>query len=36
MIKPSYLDSEFDPNSPWAARFEKLTLDNLNSSEEDS
>jgi hypothetical protein len=35
MIKPSYLDSEFDPNSPWAARFEKLTLDNLNSSGEE-
>jgi hypothetical protein len=36
MIKPSYLDSEFDPNSPWAARFERLTLDNLNSGDEDS
>jgi hypothetical protein len=35
MIKPSYLDSEFDPNSPWAARFEKLTLDSLNSDGED-
>ena len=36
MIKPSYLDSEFDPNSPWAARFEKLTLDSLNSDRDDS
>jgi hypothetical protein len=34
-FKPSYLDSEFDPNSPWAARFEKLTLDSLNSDGED-
>ena len=36
MIKPSYLDSEFDPSSPWAARFEKLTLDSLNSDRDDA
>jgi hypothetical protein len=35
-FKPSYLDSEFDPHSPWAARFEKLTLDNLNSDGDDA
>jgi hypothetical protein len=26
MVKPTYLESEFDPNSPWAARFDRLTM----------
>lgn len=29
VLKPSYLDGEFDPNSPWAARFDKLTMREL-------
>lgn len=30
VLKPSYLDSEFDPNSPWAARFDRLTMRELH------
>ena len=30
MLKPAYLETETRPDSPWAARFERLTLDNLN------
>lgn len=30
VLKPAYLDSEFDPNSPWAARFDRLTMRELN------
>lgn len=29
MLKPDYLKSETDPNSPWAARQQKLTPDQL-------
>ena len=29
MLKPDYLKSETDPNSPWAARWEKFTPDQL-------
>lgn len=29
MLKPDYLKSETDPNSPWAACWDKLTPDNL-------
>jgi len=30
MLKPAYLETETRPDSPWAARFERLSLDNLN------
>ncbi|HEY0445692.1 MAG TPA: PilZ domain-containing protein [Allosphingosinicella sp.] len=30
VLKPAYLDSEFDPNSPWAARFGRLTIRELS------
>lgn len=30
VLKPSYLESEFDPESPWAARFDRLTMKELN------
>lgn len=29
VTRPAYLDSEFDPDSPWAARFERLTIAGL-------
>ncbi|HWT11511.1 MAG TPA: PilZ domain-containing protein [Allosphingosinicella sp.] len=29
MVKPDYLRTEKDPDSPWAARWDKLTADNL-------
>ena len=29
MLKPAYLETETRADSPWAARFERLTLDNL-------
>ena len=29
MLKPAYLETETRPDSPWAARFERLTLDGL-------
>ncbi|TMJ17257.1 MAG: PilZ domain-containing protein [Alphaproteobacteria bacterium] len=29
MLKPQYLESETDPDSPWAARFERLSLGDL-------
>jgi hypothetical protein len=30
IVRPTYLDSEFDPDSPWAARFERLSIDDLS------
>ena len=30
MLKPAYLETETRPDSPWAARFDRLTLDSLN------
>lgn len=30
VLKPAYLETELQPDSPWAARFEKLTLTDLN------
>lgn len=33
VIRPTYLDSEFDPSSPWAARFERLTADKLSGDD---
>jgi len=30
VLKPTYLESEFDPDSPWAARFNRLTMRDLN------
>lgn len=29
MLKPDYLQTELDPDSPWAARWERLTPDDL-------
>jgi PilZ domain-containing protein len=29
VLKPAYLETELQPDSPWAARFEKLTLTDL-------
>ncbi|MEA3008682.1 MAG: hypothetical protein QOJ91_374 [Sphingomonadales bacterium] len=29
VVKPAYLETELQPDSPWAARFEKLTLTDL-------
>ncbi|MFL6844150.1 MAG: PilZ domain-containing protein [Allosphingosinicella sp.] len=29
VLKPAYLETELEPDSPWAARFEKLTLTEL-------
>ena len=29
MVKPDYLKSELDPNSPWAARWERLMAEDL-------
>ena len=34
LLKPSYLDSEFDTNSPWAARFDRLTIRELQEPPE--
>lgn len=31
IMRPSYLDTEFDPDSPWAARFDRLTMKDLNA-----
>jgi hypothetical protein len=31
MLKPAWLETELDPDSPWAARFERLTLTELRS-----
>ena len=33
VLKPAYLETELQPDSPWAARFEKLTLTDLKSAE---
>lgn len=30
MLKPAYLETELRPDSPWAARFERLSLTDLN------
>ena len=29
LVKPDYLKSELDPNSPWAARWERLMAEDL-------
>ena len=29
MVKPDYLQTELEPDSPWAARWERLTADDL-------
>jgi hypothetical protein len=31
MLKPAWLETELDPDSPWAARFERLTLTELRT-----
>jgi hypothetical protein len=31
VLKPAWLETELDPDSPWAARFERLTLTELRS-----
>ena len=33
VLKPAYLETELQPDSPWAARFEKLTLTDLKPIE---
>lgn len=35
VLKPAWLETELDPDSPWAARFERLTLTELRSLEKD-
>jgi PilZ domain len=35
MLKPAWLETELDPDSPWAARFERLTLTELRSLDKD-
>ncbi len=32
LLKPAYLETELQPDSPWAARFEKLSLTDLKPS----
>jgi hypothetical protein len=34
VLKPAYLETETQPDSPWAARFERLKLSDLGGSEE--
>ena len=29
MLKPAYLETELRPDSPWAARFERLSMTDL-------
>jgi hypothetical protein len=33
LVKPAYLESELDANSPWAAAWEKFTPDDLDAAE---
>jgi PilZ domain len=33
VLKPAYLETELQPDSPWAARFERLTLTDLKPGE---
>jgi hypothetical protein len=33
VLKPAYLETELQPDSPWAARFERLSLTDLKSVE---
>jgi hypothetical protein len=33
VVKPAYLETELQPDSPWAARFERLSLTDLNPAE---
>jgi hypothetical protein len=33
LLKPAYLETELQPDSPWAARFDKLSLTDLNPLE---
>lgn len=33
VVKPAYLETELQPDSPWAARFEKLSLTDLDPTE---
>ncbi|MBV9929389.1 MAG: PilZ domain-containing protein [Alphaproteobacteria bacterium] len=35
MLKPAWLETELDPDSPWAARFERLTLTELRALDKD-
>jgi hypothetical protein len=35
MLKPAWLETELDPDSPWAARFERLTLTELRRVDKD-
>jgi hypothetical protein len=35
VLKPAWLETELDPDSPWAARFERLTLTELRSLDRD-
>ena len=34
MLKPAYLETELSPDSPWAARFERLSLTDLNPTDD--
>ncbi|HEX8449320.1 MAG TPA: hypothetical protein VF652_06995, partial [Allosphingosinicella sp.] len=33
VLKPAYLETELQPDSPWAARFERLSLTDLKAVE---
>ena len=33
LLKPAYLETELQPDSPWAARFERLTLTDLKAAD---
>jgi len=33
LLKPAYLETELQPDSPWAARFERLSLTDLKGAE---
>ncbi|HEX9947083.1 MAG TPA: PilZ domain-containing protein [Allosphingosinicella sp.] len=33
VVKPAYLETELQPDSPWAARFERLSLTDLKSTD---
>lgn len=35
MLKPAYLETELRPDSPWAARFERLSMTDLRPLDED-
>jgi hypothetical protein len=36
VVKPLYLESELDPNSPWAAAWDKFNPEDLDEPEDDS